>query len=157
MHALNRIGATLVLSSLAWWGGGLSVASASEPSASDCFISQFKTGNADGVAACYAENAVMWFPGGPMAKGRTAIRDGFASYFSRMTVKDVQLTEMGQESLGDATASWGTFMIRAVDKATGAESVEDGRYTDVTKKIDGHWRYIVDHPSDDPSAPVAAD
>jgi hypothetical protein len=41
-----------------------------------------------------------------------------------------------------------------VDKATGAESVERGRYTDVQKKIDGRWLYIVDHPSDDPAAPA---
>lgn len=156
MHARNRIGAALLLSSLVGWGG-VGVASASEPSASDCFISQFKTGDAKAVAACYAENAVMWFPGGPLATGRAAIQDGFAGYFSRMTVKEVQLTEMGQESLGDAKASWGTYKIRAVEKATGAESVEHGRYTDVTRKIDGRWQYLVDHPSDDPSAPMAAE
>ena len=28
------------------------------------------------------------------------------------------------------------------------------RYTDVQKKIDGRWQYIVDHPSDEPAAPA---
>jgi hypothetical protein len=50
--------------------------------------------------------------------------------------------------------AWGTYAVTLVDKTTHAESVERGRYTDVQKKIDGRWLYIVDHPSDDP-APAA--
>jgi uncharacterized protein (TIGR02246 family) len=130
----------------------MAVASEAGSSAADCFISSFKAGNADAVAACYAEDAVMWFPGGPIAKGGTAIRDGFAGYLEGVTVKDVELMAMGQKALGDAKVSWGTYAIRVVDKATGAESVQHGRYTDVSKLIDGRWLYIVDHPSDDPPA-----
>jgi hypothetical protein len=37
------------------------------------------------------------------------------------------------------------------DKATHAVTIERGRYTDVQKKIDGRWLYVVDHPSDDPA------
>lgn len=147
MHALNRIGATTLLAGLAWWGGGIAAAAEMEPSAADCFTSAFKAGDADAVAACYAEDAIMWFPDGPLAKGRAAIREGFAGYLAGMTVKDVELTAMGQEALGDAKVSWGTYSMRMVDKSTGAESLEQGRYTDVSKKIDGRWLYIVDHPS----------
>lgn len=128
----------------------MAVAAEMEPSAADCFISAFETGDADAVAACYAEDAIMWFPGGPIAKGRAAIRDGFAGYLANMTVKDVELTVMGQEALGDAKASWGRYSMRLVDKSTGNESVEHGRYTDVSRKIDGRWLYMVDHPSLDP-------
>ena len=152
MHALNRIGATILFSSLAWWGGGMALAAETGPSAADCFIPAFKAGNADAVAACYAEDAIMWFPGGPIAKGRAAIRDGFAGYLSGVTVKDVELRPMGHEVMGDAKVSWGTYLFRVVDKATGTESVTRGRFTDVSKKIDGRWLYLVDHPSDDPPA-----
>jgi ketosteroid isomerase-like protein len=153
MHVLNRIGTTLLLSGLAW--GGMAVAAERVPSAAECFTSAFKAGNADAVAACYAEDAVMWFPGGAMAKGHTAIRDGYAGYLATVTVKGVALTAMGQETVGKARVSWGTYAIRVVNKATGAESVEQGRYTDVSKRIGGRWLYIVDHPSDDPPAAVA--
>ncbi len=152
MHALNRVGATMLLSGLALCGGAMAATAETGPSAAECFTSAFKAGNADGVAACYAEDGIIWFPGGPMAKGRKAIRDGFAGYFAGMSVKDMALTAMGQEALGDAKASWGTYTIQVVDKATGAESVQHGRYTDVSKRIDGRWLYIVDHPSDDPPA-----
>lgn len=43
-------------------------------------------------------------------------------------------------------------MITSVDKATQAESVVHGRYTEVSKLIDGKWLYVADHASDDPAA-----
>lgn len=96
----------------------------------------------------------MWFPGGPMAKGRAAIRDGFAHYLATVSVKDVELVTLGHESMGDTRVAWGTYAIRTVDNATQAESIQHGRFTDVQKMIDGRWLYTVDHPSDDP-APAA--
>jgi ketosteroid isomerase-like protein len=152
MHARNRLGKGILACGLALATG---VAMAAEPmSAGDCFLAGIKANNADTVAACYAEDAVIWFPGGPMAKGRTAIRDGFAGYMASMTVKDATLSQMGEEAMGNTRVTWGTFAITLVDKATAKETVERGRYVDVQKKIDGRWQYIVDHPSDEP-APAA--
>jgi uncharacterized protein (TIGR02246 family) len=129
---------------------------AGEPamSAGDCFIAAMKAGDADAVSMCYAGDAILWFPGGPMAKGRAAIREGFAAYLAGTAVKDVQLSVIGEEAVGDARVAWGTYAITMEDKATHAVSVERGRYTDVQKKIDGRWQYIVDHPSDEPAAPA---
>lgn len=153
MNTRNRLVATMLLCGVALAAG---VAFAAKPTASaaDCFSAGFKAGDADAVAACYAEDAVLWFPGGPMAKGRAAIRDGFAGFLANVTVKDIKLTAIGQETMGNTKVSWGTYAISTVDKATHVESVEHGRYTDVSKKIGGRWLYIVDHPSDDP-APAA--
>lgn len=154
MRGGSRFSATLLLCVGAMVTG---VATGKEKvkSAADCFTPAFKAGNADAVAACYADNAIIWFPGGPMAQGRTAIRDGFAGFFAKSTIKDVTLNPIGHEHMGNAMASWGTFVVRMTDKATGAETTEHGRYTDVSRKIDGRWLYMVDHPSDDPPAAVA--
>ncbi|MDN5781822.1 MAG: nuclear transport factor 2 family protein [Luteimonas sp.] len=152
MHALNRIGATVILCGLAWGMSGTAVSAEAGESAGDCFAAAFKAQDAEGVAACYAEDAVLWFPGGPMAKGRAAIRDGFMGYFQDVTIKDIAMTTLGEQAVGDARASWGTYAITSVNKATSAETVEHGRYTDVSKLIDGRWLYVVDHPSDDPPA-----
>ena len=148
MHARNRLGAAMFCCGLALATG---VAVAAEPvSAGDCFVAAMKANDADAVAACYAEDAIIWFPGGSMAKGRAAIRDGFAHYMATMTVKDASLSEIGGEAVGDTRVAWGTYAITLVDKASKAEMVENGRYVDVQKKIDGRWLYIVDHPSDEP-------
>ena len=152
MHASSRFGAVLLYGALLAAGGA--AAAEPEPSAGDCFAAAFKSGNADAVAACYAEDAIIWFPGGSMAKGRTAIRDGFAHFLGGMTVKDAVLTTIDEVAMGDTRTAWGTYVITVVDKATKVESVQRGRFTDVSRKIDGRWVYIVDHPSDDP-APAA--
>jgi uncharacterized protein (TIGR02246 family) len=154
MHARIRFGATMLLCGGAL-AAGTAVASEDAPAAGDCFVAGFEAGNADAVAACYAEDAIMWFPGGSMAQGRAAIRDGFAHFLAGVSIKDMELSPIGEETMGDTKVAWGTYAIAMVDKATGAESVERGRYTDVQKKIDGRWLYIVDHPSDDP-APAPA-
>ena len=142
-----------------WLCAGAAMAADEGPSAGECFTTAFKAVDAEAVAACYAEDGIIWFPGGPMAQGRPAIRDGFAHFFSEvsgMTIKDVVLTDIGHAmGEGDTRTAWGTYEIRMVDKATGAEVVQRGRYTDVSKRIDGRWLYLVDHPSDDP--PPAAE
>jgi uncharacterized protein (TIGR02246 family) len=153
MRARNRLGVAMLL------GSGMIVAGAAfaaepELAAGDCFIAAMQAGDAEAVSMCYAEDAILWFPGGPMAKGRAAIRDGFAGYLANGTVKDVQLNAIGGEAVGDARVAWGTYAITIEDKATHAVTVERGRYTDVQKKIDGRWQYIVDHPSDEPAAPA---
>lgn len=154
MQHRYRVGKA-VICGLALWAGA-AVAADKAPSAGDCFKAGFESNDADKVAACYAEDAIIWFPGGPMAKGRTAIRDGFAHFLGGFTVKGVQMTEIGHEGVGDARVAWGTYAIRAVEKASGAEFTQAGRFTDVQKKIDGRWLYVVDHPSDDPPATPAA-
>jgi len=129
---------------------GAAVAADPAGSAGACFEAAFEANDADAVGACYAEDAIIWFPGGSMAKGRPAIRDGFAHYLGMVTIKDVEMTTIGHESAGDARIAWGTYAIRTVDRTTGVETTQRGRFTDVQKKIDGRWLYTVDHPSDDP-------
>lgn len=156
MHVRNRLrqlGAGMLLGGLAL--ASATAAAAEPPSAGDCFVAAFKAGDADAVAACYAQDGIIWFPGGPMAQGRQAIRDGFAGYFAHVTIKDAVLTPLGEAAMGDTRTAWGTYAITMVDNDTQAETTERGRYVDVQKLIDGKWLYIVDHPSDDP--PPAAE
>lgn len=153
MQVRIRSGVALLVTGFAL-ATGVAMAADAPKSAGDCFQPAFMAGDADAVAACYAEDGIIWFPGGPMAKGRAAIRDGFAGYFEHVAIKDAKLTAMGQETMGDIKVSWGTYVFTVMDKDTQAESVLTGRYTDIQKLIDGKWLYTVDHPSDDP-APAA--
>jgi uncharacterized protein (TIGR02246 family) len=139
-------------------GGSMAAPAAqfAEGSAQACWLSAFQAMDADAVAACYAPDAVLWIPGGPMAKGRQAIHDGYAGFFAAFTIKDVAITEMGHETMGDAMTSWGTYTIVSVARNGGAESTETGRYADLSRRIDGHWLYVMDHASDDPPPPAVA-
>ena len=154
MQHRHRAG-NAVICGLALWAGW-AIASDGESLARECFKAGFEANEANAVAACYAEDAIIWFPGGSMAKGRAAIRDGFAHFLGGFTVKSVQMSEIGRERAGDTQVSWGTYAVLLVDKASGAESTQSGRYTDVEKKIGGRWQYVVDHPSADPPVGPAA-
>ena len=138
-----------VICGLALWAGS-ALAAGKETSAGECFTAGFEANNPDAVAACYTEDAIIWFPGGSKAEGRAAIREGFAHYLGAFTVKDVQMTEIGGRAIDDLRTAWGTYAIVSVDKASGVESTERGRFTDVQKKVGGRWLYLVDHPSFDP-------
>jgi uncharacterized protein (TIGR02246 family) len=120
-------------------------------SAGDCWTKAMNAGDVDAVAACYLPDAVMWFPGGGMVKGREAISKGYADYFAAYTIKDVSLDDMGHVDAGAAKTTWGTFKIVMVSKADGKPVTERGRFTDVSRKVHGHWLYAVDHASDDPA------
>ena len=139
-----------LLCGMALWAGA-ALPAAAETSAGECSSKPFMASAANAVTACYAEDGIIWFPGGSMAQGREAIRDGFAHFFSAMEIKDVKLTEIGHVmGEGDTRTAWGTYEIRMVNKSNGAEAVQRGRFTDVSKKVNGRWLYVVDHPSDDP-------
>ena len=120
-----------------------------------CWQPAFEAGDADAVAQCYAPDAVLWLPGAPMMQGRDAIRAGYVDFFAASTIKSAKLTELGKLSDENEAASWGTFTVVTVSKKDGKETTESGRYTDVSRRIDGRWQYVVDHASDDPA--VAGD
>lgn len=146
---------TAVICGLALWAGS-ALAAGKDDSAGACFKAGFEANDADAVAACYTEDAIIWFPGGPKAEGRAAIREGFAHYLEGFTVKDVQMQQIGHQDVDNLRTAWGTYAIRSVNKASGVESTERGRFTDVQKKVGGRWLYFVDHPSIEPPAEAPA-
>jgi uncharacterized protein (TIGR02246 family) len=121
----------------------------------DCWQPAFEAMDAAAVAQCYAPDAVLWLPGAPMMKGRDAIREGYVGFFKDFNIKSMKLAEAGKSRLGNDAASWGSFELVMESKKDGKEVTELGRYTDVSRKIGGHWMYVVDHASDDP-APAPA-
>jgi uncharacterized protein (TIGR02246 family) len=123
-------------------------------SSQECWEPAFRAGDADAMAQCYARDAVLWLPGAPVMKGRDAIRAGYVDFFAGSTIKSATLTELGKITHGDEAASWGTFKIVLVSRKDGSETTETGRYTDVSRRIDGRWQYLVDHASDEPIALV---
>ncbi|WP_267222157.1 YybH family protein [Dyella silvae] len=130
-------------------------AEAGSQQADACWHKAFLASNADATAACYAADAVMWAPGGTMTTGNKAIRDSYAKFFADNKVTNVELKPMGDKTVGEDSVGWGTYSITYTPRAGGAAKTENGRYTDIARKVGGHWVYTVDHASDDP-APTSA-
>ncbi|AIF49440.1 hypothetical protein HY57_20330 [Dyella japonica A8] len=132
-----------------------SLAAESGPDQADaCWHKAFLAGDADATVACYAADAVLWPPGGTMATGTKAIRDSYAKFYADNKVTNIELKRLGEKTVGTDAVAWGTYSITYTPKAGGAAKTETGRYSEVTRRVNGHWVYAVDHASMDP-APTA--
>ena len=119
------------------------------------WVKAMKANDLDGIVACYASDAVMWFPGAPEARGTAAIRAIYATYFADFSVSDAVLTPSYATS-GDVSGAWGDFVLTLAPKKGGAPQVLKGRFTSVSKKIGGKWMYVADQASATPPPPAAA-
>lgn len=142
------VGGLLVLTmgSLCWGAG-----SDGPQSVDEAWVKAMKANDLNAVVACYAPDAVGWFPGENQAKGTDAIRAVFKRLLDANTVTDAKLADTTYKSVGDRAVAWGTFTLKLTPKAGGAPVVMAGRFTAVMELRDGKWVYVVDHASADPA------
>ena len=112
----------------------------------------FLANDLDAIVACYATDAVAWFPESPQAKGADAIRASYKEILANNTVTAAKLIDPQYTTVGDRSVAWGTFSITLTPKDGSAAIILTGRFTEVAEKRDGKWVYIVDHVSADPTA-----
>lgn len=114
-------------------------------------------GDLDAIVANYAEDAVLWLPGMPEARGTKAIREAYAGLMKDHSVSDVVFSNTMYETLQNFSMGWGNFTMTLTPRAAGgAPVVMKGRFTDIGKQINGKWQYVADQASADPAPPAAA-
>jgi len=107
------------------------------------WFDKYNAGDAEGVAALYAEDAVFMAPGAPAVVGRSAIQDAIASDTAKskaagLTNKGDEVTDVGVA--GDMAWITGTF---SVTDASGTV-VDKGKYVTVYRRASGKWPIIRD-------------
>ena len=119
----------------------------------------YNAGDADGLVALYAEDAVLSPPGAPAARGHAAMRDFIAKDTAASAAAGVRLSLDSARDHGISGGlawEWGTF--KAKDKS--GATVDAGKYVTVYRKMNGKWLIIRDiWNSDKPPAaepPAAA-
>lgn len=117
------------------------------------WFEHYNSGNADGIAAQYADDAILMPPNAPAATGRTAIRAFMAADTKNTKAAGLTLRNNGVSGVGIAgDLAWmgGTFTV--VDPKGAA--VDTGKYLSVHRKTNGAWLYIRDTwNSDNPPPP----
>lgn len=133
---------------------GAATLAAAEPTGTEAldaaWMKAMKAGDVNAVMACYASDAVLWFPGSAEAKGEKAIRDEYTGFLGANTITDITITNAHHETLQNLSVGWANFSMTMQPKAGGAPATMHGRYTEVARKIDGKWKYVADHASADP-------
>ena len=107
--------------------------------------------NLDAVMAVYAENAVMWLPDAPEAKGRKAIRESYAALLAANTVTAATFANTHYETSGRVSVGWGDFTLTLAPKRGGKPATLSGRFSVIARKEAGTWVYVVDHASAHPA------
>ena len=116
----------------------------------------YNAGDADAVAALYAEDAVVQPPGAPSAAGRAAIRDFIAGDSAASKAAGLTMNIAGGTTVGisgDLAYEAGTISVTDASGAT----VDAGKFLSVFQKKDGKWLLIRDTwNSDNAAAPAPA-
>jgi ketosteroid isomerase-like protein len=115
----------------------------------------YNGGDAKGVAAQYADDALLLPPGAPGVKGRTAILDYFTKDIAASKAAGVVFVLPDRTDVGvSGTMGWesGTYKVTVKGAV-----VETGKFLSVSRKINGKWQYIRDTwNADAPPAPAAS-
>jgi uncharacterized protein (TIGR02246 family) len=98
------------------------------------WMEAFNTGNAEALAALYAEDAVVAPPNAPAIFGRDAIRADHQEQFASADLA-IELEDLEFVIQGDLGYKAGRYRMRAEDDTL----VDRGKYLEVWRKIDGTW------------------
>ena len=114
----------------------------------------YNGGDAKGVAALYAQDALLLPPGAPGVSGRDAIQDFFTKNIAAARADGVVFNLNPRTDVGVSGAmGWESGTYTATVKGT---VVETGKFMSVSRKKDGKWHYIRDTwNADAPPAPAA--
>jgi len=112
----------------------------------------YNSGDAKGVAAQYAEDALLLPPGSASVSGRAAILDYFTKYIAHSKAGGAVFVLNPKTDVGvSGNMGWesGTYKVTVKGAV-----VETGKFLSISRKRDGKWQYIRDTWNAD--APVAA-
>lgn len=115
----------------------------------------YNTGNADGIAGLYDEQAVLLPPGSPAMKGRAAIKAFFAKDTAESQKAGVTFV-LDPKPAGGVSGDMGWQSGAYVVKDKSGKIVETGKYLSVSAKKGGKWLYVRDMWNAD-GAPSPAD
>ena len=118
------------------------------------YIAAFNAGDAAGVAAVFAEDAVSMPDHHAAVEGKAAIESYMRETFAQFT-PNITVTPGETEVMGDIAHEHGTFTTTMTPKAGGNAMTDTGKYLVILKRgSDGRW--LVHHDIDNTNAPPTA-
>ena len=118
------------------------------------WMQSFNSGNAGGVAALYADDAVLMPPNAPSARGVVAIKEAVTKEIAGAKKGGITLalgTVDEVNVVGDMAWHSGAYVVK--DK--GGKAVDAGKFLEVWERKNGKWRIVRDIWNSD-AAPAAA-
>jgi ketosteroid isomerase-like protein len=104
-------------------------------------IDMLNKGDVNGLMSYYAADAVKLPQGGPLVKGKAAIREGAAAFHGNFDV-DFDFELVDYEIVGDYATRQGAWTNTMVPRAGGDPVKVQGKCMLGWKKIDGEWKIV---------------
>jgi ketosteroid isomerase-like protein len=95
--------------------------------------------NLDSIMSIFSEDAIVYFPDAPEARGKAAVRERYATAFGAVTIESLETQIDTIEAFGDVAYEWGTYSERYAEKGKPPVQ-EEGRYLlRWGRQPDGTW------------------
>jgi ketosteroid isomerase-like protein len=105
-----------------------------------------EAGDVQAITRMNPDQTVVYGLSEMQTKGTKNIVAGYAGMFDKYQAK-VLIEEAQYIEEGSFTHSWGLFTLFLTPKAGGDVVVVKGRFSDIAKKVNGQWQYVMDHAS----------
>jgi uncharacterized protein (TIGR02246 family) len=96
----------------------------------------YNAGDAAAIAALYTEDGVMMPPNAEMAKGKQAIQAYLEKHITDAKGMTLELETVDGSKTGDMGYARGTWRM----KDASGKVVDEGKWIEVRKNVDGKWR-----------------
>ena len=109
------------------------------------FVDSINRKDLDGTMACIWNSPEMiWVSFGTVIRGYSGFRSGMAQMFTDNDTVKIAVNEISYVPVGNAVMAVGTATIDLQPKSGPSQHIVE-RWTDVERKIDGRWVYVLDH------------
>jgi ketosteroid isomerase-like protein len=109
------------------------------------FVDSINRKDLDGTMACVWNSPDMiWVSFGTVIRGYSGFRNGMAQMFAANETVKIVVNDISYVPVGNAVMAVGTATIDMQPKSGPSQRVVE-RWTDVERKIDGRWVYVLDH------------
>lgn len=110
----------------------------------------WRQGNAEAVAALYADDGVVLYPHQPRVSGRAAILGYFKGFFAQFRPETFVLSSEEVEVAGQWAFDRGTYRLAITPRQEGAPVADNGKYLVILRRsADGSWKVARDMDNTD--------
>ncbi len=110
------------------------------------FVDSINRKDLDGTMACiWNSPQMLWVNFGTVVWGYDGFRNGLQQMFSQNDTVRITVTDISYVPLGDMIMAVGTATIDLQPKGGGSPVHLVERWSDLERKVDGRWVYVLDH------------
>jgi ketosteroid isomerase-like protein len=110
------------------------------------WVRAVEAGDADAISRMNGPDTIAYVPDAMVVRGSKDISAGYGQMFAKFTAR-VSIHDAYFIEAGDVVHSWGLYSLTLTPKEGGPPSRLDGRFSDIAARVNGNWRYILDHAS----------